>query len=154
MVTTLSVGAPASRRIERRNLIRHFVEMVVAMLVGMAVLGMAAAVICTALGHAGFLTHHAGLRGFVMALNMTIGMAVWMRYRGHGWAAIGDMGAAMFLPYMLFLGPYWASAISAGVLLVGMHVLMLPAMMVAMLHRRDDYAHNHHHHHHHVTSAT
>ena len=152
MATTLRVGGPESRGIERRNLIRHFVEMLLAMVVGMAVLGMAAAGICTALGYSGFLTHHAGLRGFVMALNMTIGMAVWMRYRGHGWPAIRDMGAAMFVPYVVFLGPYLAGAIPAGVLLVGMHVLMLPAMVVAMLHRRDEYAHGHHGHHHAVSA--
>jgi len=126
--------------------------MVLAMLVGMAVLGMVAGGICAALGHSGFLSDHAGIRAWVMALNMTIGMAVWMRYRGHGWAAIGEMGAAMFVPVVLLIGPYLAGAISAAVLLVGMHVLMLPAMVVAMLHRRDEYAHDHHRHH--ATSAT
>lgn len=148
-MSTLTLAQDTSRRIERRNLILHFVEMVLAMVVGMAVLGMAAAAICTALGHAGFLTHHVGLRGFVMALNMTIGMAVWMRYRGHGWAPIADMGAAMFVPYLLFLGPYLGGAISASVLLVGMHVLMFPAMVGAMLHRRDEYAKGHERHHRH-----
>jgi hypothetical protein len=146
-VTTLTASARLSRRSERRNLILHFVEMVLAMLVGMAVLGVAAAAICSALGHSGFLTHHAGLRSFVMALNMSIGMAVWMRYRSHGWAAIGEMVGAMFLPWALLIGPYIAGAISAGVLLLGMHALMLPAMAAAMLHRRDEYAHGHHHGH-------
>jgi hypothetical protein len=154
MTTTFTLGTGHARRSDRRNLVRHFVEMVIAMLVGMAVLGMAAAAICTALGHSGFLTHHAGLRAFVMALNMTIGMAVWMRYRGHGWAAIADMGGAMFVPVLVLIGPYLAGAISAAVLLIGMHVLMLPAMVVAMLHRRDEYAHGHERHgHHHAASA-
>ena len=143
MTAISSGGQEDSRRIEQRNLVRHFGEMLVAMLVGMTVLGMAAAGICVALGHSGFLNDHAGIRAFVMALNMTIGMAVWMRYRGHGWAAVGEMGAAMFVPLLLLIGPYLAGAISAGALLVGMHVLMLPAMVVAMLHRRDVYAHDH-----------
>ena len=34
----------------------------------------------------------------VMALNMTIGMTVWMRYRRHSWAMCGEMAGAMFLP--------------------------------------------------------
>ena len=33
-----------------------------------------------------------------MAMNMTIGMAVWMRHRHHGWGPIGEMSAAMFFP--------------------------------------------------------
>src|SRR5437870_10713551 len=98
---------------ERRNLVRHFIEMVLAMLVGMAILGLAAAGVCAVLGHSGFLTHHAGLRSFVMALNMSIGMAAWMRFRGHGWAPIGEMVGAMFVPWALLIGPYLAGLIAA-----------------------------------------
>jgi hypothetical protein len=116
--------------------------MVLAMMVGMVVLGMAAAVILAALGHAGFLADHAGLRSFVMVVNVSIGMAVWMRYRGHGWTPIGEMVRAMCLPWALLIGPYLGSAISAGALLIRMHVLMVPAMIAAMLHRRDEYAHH------------
>ena len=145
-MTTVTVGYEPSRRTERRNLVRHFVEMVLAMLVGMAVLGMVAGLICAALGHSGFLTDHAGLRAWVMALNMTIGMAVWMRYRGHSWGAITEMGGAMFVPVAVLIVPYLAGAISAAALLVGMHVLMLPAMVVAMLHRRGEYAQDHRRH--------
>ena len=147
-MTTLTASEPSSLREERRNLVRHFIEMVLAMLVGMAVLGIAAAAICAALGHSGFLTHHAGLHSFVMALNMSIGMAAWMRFRGHGWAPIAEMVGAMFVPWALFIGPYLAGLISADALLVGMHVLMFPAMVAAMLHRRDEYVHGHHHRHH------
>ncbi len=146
-MATLAAGERSSLRSERRNLVRHFIEMVLAMLVGMAVLGMAAAAICAMLGHAGFLTHHAGLRSFVMALNMSIGMAAWMRFRGHGWAPIGEMVGAMVLPWAVLIGPYAAGLISAGALLVGMHAMMFPAMVVAMLHRRDEYARDHHHGH-------
>jgi hypothetical protein len=146
-MTTLTLNTHSSRHVERRNLVRHFVEMVLAMFVGMAVLGMAAAAICTMLGHEGFLTHHAGLRSLVMALNMSIGMAVWMRFRGHAWAPIGEMVGAMVAPWMLLIGPYLAGLITAGPLLAGMHVLMFPAMVAAMLHRRDEYALSHHGHH-------
>ncbi len=145
-MTPLTVGHEPSRRTERRNLVRHFVEMVLAMLAGMAVLGMVAGLICAALGHSGFLSEHAGLRAWVMALNVTIGMAVWMRYRGHGWGAITEKGGAMFVPVAVLSVPYWAGAISAAALLVGMHVLMLPAMVVAMLHRRDEYVQDHRRH--------
>src|SRR5689334_3839348 len=100
-MTTLTASERSSLRLERHNLVQHFIEMVLAMLVGMAVLGMAAAAVCAALGHSGFLTHHAGLRSFVMALNMSIGMAAWMRSRRHGWAPIAEMVGAMFVPWAL-----------------------------------------------------
>jgi flagellar biosynthetic protein FliP len=145
-MATLTISGDAVRRTERHNLVRHFFEMVLAMLVGMAVLGPVAMGICAALGHAGFLSDHAGLRAAVMATNMTIGMAVWMRHRGHGWGAIAEMGAAMFVPLAVLIGPFWAGWLSGGALLVLMHVLMLPAMAVAMLHRRDEYAHGHRRH--------
>ena len=116
-MTTLTVGLTPSRRRARRNLVRHFLEMVGAMLLGMALLGAVERMIFAALGQSGFLLDHAGLRATVMAANMTIGMAVWMRYRRHGWAAITEMSAAMFVPLMVLIGPFSAGVLSGGALL-------------------------------------
>jgi hypothetical protein len=135
--------AVAFERSARRNLVRHFIEMVLAMLAGMAVFGAAAMAICAAVGHAGFFSHHAGLRATLMAFNMTLGMALWMRHRGHSWNAIRDMGAAMFVPLGLLVGPFLAGTLSGGALLGLMHVLMLPAMAVAMMLRREEYTVHH-----------
>lgn len=118
--------------------------MVLAMMVGMAVLGMIERVICAALGQAGFFDDHDGLWAPLMAMNMTVGMAAWMRYRGHGWAPIGEMSAAMFAPVALLIAPFWAGVVSGDTLLGGTHMLMIPAMVLAMLHRRDEYAEHHH----------
>ncbi len=146
MTTTATATGEAARRSERHNLVRHFFEMVLAMIVGMAVLGAAVQVICAALGQSGFFLHHVGLRAPLMALNMMIGMAVWMRYRGHGWAPIGEMSAAMFVPLAVLIGPFWAGLVSGDALLGAMHALMLPAMVIAMLHRRGEYAQDHRRH--------
>jgi hypothetical protein len=142
-MTALTAGAAATRKGERRSLTWHFIEMVLAMLVGMAVLGAVAQGICSALGHPGYLTHHAGVRAPVMAVNMAIGMAAWMRYRGHGWATTGEMVAAMIAPLAVLIGPFFGGAVSGGSLLVFMHVLMFPCMAIAMLRRRDEYVHHH-----------
>jgi hypothetical protein len=72
----LTIRHDEPRRTRGRNLVRHFVEMVLAMLVGMAVLGMLARGICAALGHSGFLSDHPEIRAWVMGFNMSIGMAV------------------------------------------------------------------------------
>jgi hypothetical protein len=112
----------------------------------MAVLGALVRLICGAAGFSDVYEHHPELRAPVMALNMTIGMALWMRHRGHGWAPIGEMSAAMFVPVVVLIGPFWAGLLSGDALLGLMHILMLPAMVVAMLHRRSEYAQDHHRH--------
>jgi len=145
-MTTAAATGETGRRSERYNLVRHFVEMVLAMILGMAVLGAVVQAICAVLGHSGFFLDHPGLRAPLMAMNMTIGMAAWMRHRGHSWAPIGEMSAAMFVPAAVLIVPFWAGALSGDALLGAMHILMLPAMVIAMLRRRDEYAQDHHRH--------
>jgi hypothetical protein len=81
-----------------------------------------------------------------MAMNMSIGMAVWMRFRGHGWAPVAEMSAAMLVPVTVLIVPFLAGILSGGALLGAINVLMLPAMVIAMYHRRDEYAQDHHRH--------
>ena len=97
-----------ARRSERRNLLRHFFAMVVAMLVGMAVLGAVAQGICPVSGHSGFFVHHVAWQALLIAVDMAISMAVWMRRRGHGWAPITEMSATMLVPLGVLIGPFWA----------------------------------------------
>jgi hypothetical protein len=111
-MTTVTTTGNAIGGSERRTLIRHFFEMVVAMLVGMAALGVVVRVICAGLGYSGVFVDHVGLRAPLMAMNMTIGMAAWMRHRGHGWAPIGEMSAAMFAPLPALIGR-WAQSVKA-----------------------------------------
>jgi hypothetical protein len=123
---------------------RHFAEMVVAMVVGMLALGAAVNAALSALGVPD-LFDRADLNALVMATNMTIGMSLWMRLRGHGWPSIAEMGAAMYVPFIALMVPFWAGLVSGHVVMMGGHALMLPAMVVAMLHRRDEYTGHHLH---------
>ena len=128
-MTTFTISAQQSRRRERRNLVRHFLEMVAAMVVGMAVLGGGVRLILAMFGDSDYLADRVGLRALVMTANMTIGMAVWMRHRGHGWGAIAEMSTAMFVPLGILIGPFYRAGALSGAALVGlMHLLMLPAM--------------------------
>jgi hypothetical protein len=77
-------------------------------------------VVWDALGHSGFFLHHVGLRAPVLAMNMTNGMAVWMRCRSYGWAPMGEMSAAMFVPLALLYGPFWAGLLSGAGLLTAL----------------------------------
>ena len=87
------------------HLVRHYLEMVVAMLVGMMVLGPGGGLAWP--GRADRFDVHA----LVMATNMAVAMAAWMRFRCHSWPAITEMSAAMYLPFAVLLVPYWAGAL-------------------------------------------
>jgi flagellar biosynthetic protein FliP len=118
-----------------RHVVTHYLEMVVAMVVGMVALG--------PVWNAAWpgLSGHVAAESLVMATDMAIGMGAWMRFRGHSWSAIAVMSAAMYLPFLVLLVPYWLGAITGGTLMGAGHILMLPAMALAMLWRRSEYLH-------------
>lgn len=128
-----------------RRFLRHFVEMVAAMLIGMAVLAPVWVAVFAVLGCSSLL-QHPDVHALAMATDMTIGMSLWMRYRGHGWAAIAEMVGTMYLPFVVLFVPYWAGLISGGAMLLAGHVLMLPCMLAVMLRRRAEYSQDHRHH--------
>ena len=116
------------------HLVRHYLEMVVAMVVGMVVLGPLEALLWPGVDD------RVDVHALVMATNMAVAMAAWMRFRGHAWPAIVEMSAAMYVPFAVLLVPYWAGAVSGSFLFTAGHVLMLPAMALAMWWRLDEYA--------------
>jgi hypothetical protein len=134
-----------------RHFIRHYVEMLIAMFLGMAVLGTPAIL---ALGAAG--VSSAELQSDApavlllgMGITMTLPMVAWMRYRGHGWAASNEMAASMLIPTAGVIALLGAGLVEdVGTLLMAEHVVMLPSMLVAMLVRRDEYSHGAHGHQH------
>ena len=127
-----------------RHFARHYVEMLVAMFAGMVVLGAPALL---ALGVAG--VSSAELRSDApaalllgMGITMTVPMVAWMRHRGHGWRPSNEMGASMMIPTIGVVGLLGAGLLTdVGTLLMIEHVVMFPAMLVAMLLRRDEYSH-------------
>ncbi len=137
-----TASSSASDSASGHNFLRHFLEMLVAMIAGMVTLGAAVSIVFALLGHAN-LFHYAALRALVMATDMTIGMSVWMRFRGHIWPRVWEMAASMFAAFVFLLTPFWAGLIPGAALLAGGHVLMLPSMLGVMLLRRDEYSRDH-----------
>jgi len=135
MTTETLHPAAASRRRTVWHLTRHYLEMVVAMLVGMVALGPVWSLVWP--GWTSVFEVHL----LVMATNMAIGMGAWMLFRRHSWPAIAEMTAAMYVPFAVLLVPYWAGAIPADVVFTAGHVLMLPAMAVPLIRRRREFAH-------------
>jgi len=129
-----------SRILDRPNVrfAAHFVEMVIAMVVGMVALGPLWSFAAPGL------VGRADTGAMIMATNMTVGMALWMWIRRHSWPRIAEMSAAMVLPFAVLLVPYWLGAISGMTLMMAGHVLMIPLMLAAMLWRRAEYSHHRH----------
>jgi hypothetical protein len=126
-----------------RHFVRHYVEMVIAMFLGMAILGLPAGWALSAAGSSwSALNDDApALMFLAMATTMTVPMVAWMRYRGHGWRANAEMSASMFLPTFAVIAMLGAGVVTdIGVLLVVEHVAMLLSMLAAMLLRADEYA--------------
>jgi hypothetical protein len=122
----------------RWHFLRHYLEMVVAMFVGMGVLGGAVRGIL-ALAGSEFPDQYPELTSLEMALTMSIGMVLWMRYRGHGWTSTLEMAGVMFVPLIVLFPLLWLGVISGDSLLAVEHMAMLPLMYLVMLRRRDEY---------------
>ena len=119
----------------------HFAEMVVAMAVGMVVLHPVWMFILDTLGAVGAMDNpYTG--ALIMATNMTVAMAAWMKFRGHRWRPIIEMGAAMYVPFLVLFVPLGLELIDKNALMLWGHGLMLPAMAVAMLLHPREYAHH------------
>ena len=135
-------GEASSPSGSTRHFARHFVEMVLAMMVGMMALGgLQRGILAAAGGSVTDLKRSAPeIVALAMALNMTVGMTLWMRHRRHSWAMGAEMAGAMFVPAVLAIGLLWGGVIESGSVLGVEHAPMLPAMLAVMLVRRTEYS--------------
>jgi len=124
-----------SRRSTAWHLARQNLEMVVAMLIGMVALGLLQQLAWQSLNF------YSDVGVLVIATDMAISMGAWMRLRGHSWRGIAEMSASMYAPFIVLLVPYWTGAISGAELMAWGHLLMLPAVGLAMYLRRAEYLH-------------
>jgi hypothetical protein len=128
---------------------RHLLEMVVAMVAGMVVLGVALEVLGEPRGYGNALVEY-GLMGAFMSAPMV----AWMRYRGHAWSDGLEMTAAMLAPMFALVLPVelgvagYVPGLSEQSLPVLSHVAMIGGMVLLMLYRLDRYAHGVHGHDH------
>jgi hypothetical protein len=125
------------------HFVRHYIEMVVAMFLGMFVLGLPLAALLGVVGVdvSAWQTDARELLLLGMAFTMSVPMAAWMRVRGHGWAPVWEMTGSMFVPSFVAIGLLWlGTAEDTDALLFVQHIGMLPSMLAVMLIRLDEYA--------------
>ncbi|TFC06383.1 hypothetical protein [Cryobacterium mannosilyticum] len=112
----------------RRHLrsLLEYLGMVAAMLAGMVILGLIRDLVAPGP------VLRADVEAIIMASEMVIGMSAWMVARRHAWRGIVVMSAVMYLPFLILAPLFWVGTISGDVLAAGGHLLMLPAMALAM----------------------
>jgi hypothetical protein len=127
-----------------RRFVRHYIEMVVVMFAGMAVLGLPAGWALEAAGTSwGDLAPSPML--LLMALTMTAPMVAWMYRMGHGWRPNLEMAASMIVPTLAVVALHETAVVKdVSALLIVEHVAMLAGMWGVMLMRPEEYSHHNH----------
>ena len=133
-------GRVRSRLAAGWRFVRHLLEMVVAMMIGMGLFGLALASMGEPPGYANLLVRYGAMGAFMAAP-----MVAWMRYRGHSWRDGGEMTAAMLVPMLapvalVQLGVV-VPGLSEGSLMMLSHVAMMGGMVALMVYRFERYAH-------------
>ena len=143
MESRASVSASHAERGRLRSangrFLRHLGEMLVAMFLGMLVLG-GVAQGAFAIAGSSLSDTSAALRAALMGFNMTVPMVAWMQYRGHPVPRSVEMAMAMVLPTLGAIGLYAVGAIGSDAVLAIQHMVMIPAMVAVMLWRREHYS--------------
>ena len=135
-----TITAQPTRIRQTLRFLQHFGEMVLAMLLGMGVFALVNGLILIPLG---FPYLSARLFPYTyaaaMAVAMTVPMVAWMRIRKHTWRLSVEMAGAMLVPTVLLIAVCSLGHLPRTVLITGVHILMVPTMLAAMLYRWRDY---------------
>jgi hypothetical protein len=127
-----TIPSPPSRGRQTLRFLRHFGEMILAMLLGMGVFDVVTGAIHIPMG--------LEVSAMAMAVAMTVPMVAWMRLRKHTWRLNAEMAGAMIVPTLLLIALSSLGLLPRTSLMLGTHILMVPAMLAVMLYRWRDYA--------------
>lgn len=144
-VSPIGGGRARRRLVSGGRFVRHLLEMVVAMMIGMGALGLALATLGEPPGYANLFVRYG-----LMGVSMSVPMVAWMRYRGHSWSDGGEMTAAMVVPMLALALPVELGVAVPGLsedsLMMLSHVAMIGGMVALMAYRFDRYARGAHGH--------
>jgi hypothetical protein len=131
-MTTHTLRTTAARRAtsgggQGWHYVRRCFEMVAAMVAGMLTLAPIERLVWPEL------TTRADVGVLVLATSMSIGLAAWMRVRGHRWRDIAETSALIHLPFVALLVPFWSGEIDECTALSWGPLLTVPAMALALL---------------------
>jgi hypothetical protein len=95
----------------------------------------------TAIGWSVAATDRPTVAYVLMAVDMSVGMVIIMRWRRHSWGQTAEMCAAMFAPLPIF--PLFAGSSGDHGPMIAAHILMLALMLALVVWRRDTYTTHH-----------
>lgn len=130
---------------------RHFLEMCVAMCLGLAVLDTVYVWLAAQFGVPDPYLRFPELTAAILAFNMTAPMVAWMRLRGMAWNLIAEMSWAMVAEAALIVVAFWLGILrneavgGTTTLWLWQHALMMPVMLIPMFLRLDHYTGTMHH---------
>jgi Cu2+-exporting ATPase len=126
------------------HFVRHLVEMTLAMMLGMVVLGLPIGLIEAAAGYPGGIRRQfPELAAIVMTAEMTLPMVAWMLYRRHRVQIVVEMSAAMAAPTVALVALCLTHLMSTSLLPGLSDVGMFAGMLGAMAYRRSEYTMDH-----------
>jgi flagellar biosynthetic protein FliP len=133
MTTRPTDGARPGLRetLTSRRFVLHYLQMLVAMLAGMALLMPVSMLVGAGAG--------VELQALLMATSMSVGMAALMVWHRSPVSSIVEMCLAMYVSFAVLLPAHWLGLLSGEAVIVLGHVVMLPAMAAVMLRRREQY---------------
>jgi hypothetical protein len=136
MTTSPTDGVRTARPSRRealtsRRFVLHYLQMLAAMLAGMALLMPVSMLVGAGAG--------VELQTLLMATSMSVGMAALMVWHRSPVPSIVEMCLAMYLSFAVLLPAHWLGVLP-GEAVIGLgHVVMLPMMAAVMLRRREQY---------------
>lgn len=113
----------------------HFAEMCAVMCLGAFALSLLTFGTAGLLGYTNMFLQYPELSALVLAVNLSLPMAVWMRFRGMDWQPTLEMSGSAMLVGLLLIAGYRLDLIAASNLLQVQTSLACPIMLAVMLAR-------------------
>lgn len=126
----------------------HFIEMCVAMCVGAVALSLVFFEGANLIGYPDLPDTHPLLSTFVLAINLSVPMVVWMRFRGMDWRSTLEMSGATMAAGVVLIAAAWLGFISNASAFDWLRSMACPIMLAVMLLRFNLYSGRSGHHSH------
>lgn len=111
----------------------HYLEMCGVMCVGAIVLSVLFFGAAGLLGYTDLPNQAPALSVLVVAVNLSLPMAAWMRFRGMGWRPTLEMSGSTMVTGLLLIAAYWLGIVDKGSLVDVQTSLACPLMLAVML---------------------
>jgi hypothetical protein len=118
----------------------HYAEMCLVMCVGAVTLSVALFEGASLIGYPDLPQRAPVLSTLVLAINLSVPMAAWMRFRRMDWRCTLEMSGATMAAGFLLIGASWLGIIPQSSLFAWLRSLACPIMLVIMLLRFDQYS--------------